>query len=295
MLILISDAFDETLPKILSQYGEVTDDKSRLKDAEVVLVRSKTKVNREYIDSAPKLGLVIRGGVGMDTIDIEYATEKGILCKNTAEASTTAVAELAFALMIAMPNHLIPANNTTKEGKWLKNDFDRTELTGKTLAILGLGRIGLALAVRARGFHMRVLGYHPDVHFTDFAEILNSFEEVVSQAHFISLHMPLKEDTRGFINKERLKLFRDGAYLINTSRGAIVNENDIVDALKSGKLGGYATDVFEPEPPNTNSPLFRAPNVICTPHIGASSKENMLRIGSMIERTIAEYKKGHLH
>ncbi len=293
MLILISDAFDETLPNLLAQYGEITEDKSRLKDADIVLVRSKTKVNRDYIDSAPKLKLVIRGGVGMDTIDTEYAAEKGIICKNTAEASTTAVAELAFALMIAMPNHLIPANNTTKEGKWLKNDFERMELTGKTLAILGLGRIGLALAVRARGFHMHVIGYHPDVHFTDFAEIRNTLKEAVADAHFVSLHMPLKEATRGMINKETLKLFKDGAYIINTSRGAIVVEQDIADALKSGKLGGYATDVFDPEPPGT-SPLFTAPNVICTPHIGASSKENMLRIGSMIERTIADYTKGHL-
>jgi D-3-phosphoglycerate dehydrogenase len=196
--------------------------------------------------------------------------------------------------MIAMPNHIVPANNTTKEGKWLKNDFERSELNGKTLAILGLGRIGLALAVRARGFHMNVVGYHPDVHFTDFAEIRNSLEETLAEAHFVSLHMPLKEETRGMINKDTLKLFHDGAYLINTSRGAIVVEQDIADALKSGKLGGYAADVFEPEPPG-DSPLFHAPNTICTPHLGASSKENMLRIGSMIERTIAEYTKGHLH
>lgn len=290
MLILISDAFDETLPGILRQYGEVTDDKNRLAEADVVLVRSKTKVTKEYIDAAPKLKLIIRGGVGMDTIDIGYADEKGITCRNTAEASTTAVAELAFALMIAMPNHLIPANNTTKEGKWLKNDFERSELNGKTLAILGLGRIGLALAVRARGFHMRVLGYHPDVHFTDFAEIRNTLEEAVGEADFVSLHMPLNDATRGIVNKKNLKLFKDGAYLINTSRGAIVNELDIAEALESGKLAGYATDVFDPEPPKS-SPLFTAKNVICTPHIGASSKENMLRIGIVIEKTIAEYVK----
>ncbi len=290
MLILISDAFDESLPSMLARYGEVTDDKGRLADTEIVLIRSKTKVTREYIDSAPNLKMVIRGGVGLDNVDLVYAKEKGIIVWNTADASTTAVAELAFALMIALPNHLTRADSTMREGKWLKKELKRTELHSKTLGILGLGRIGLALAQRARAFHMRVLGWHPDVYFTDLAEICETIEEVLPQSDFVSLHMPLLPDTKGLINKETLKLFKDGAYLINTGRGKCVVEEDVVEALKSGKLSGFATDVWYSDPP-VDSPLLDAPNTIFAPHIGASSKENMKRIGIIIDRLISDYAK----
>ncbi len=290
MLILISDAFDESLPSVLARYGEVTDDKGRLAGAEIVLIRSKTKVTKEYIDSAPKLKMVIRGGVGLDNVDRVYAKEKGIIVWNTADASTTAVAELAFALMIALPNHLTRADSTMREGKWLKKELKRTELHGKTLGILGLGRIGLALAQRAGAFHMRVLGWHPDVYFTDLAEICDTMEEVLPQSDFVSLHMPLLPDTKGLINKETLKLFKDGAYLINTGRGKCVVEEDVAEALKSGKLSGFATDVWYSDPP-VNSPLLDAPNTLFAPHIGASSKENMKRIGIIIDRLISDYAK----
>ncbi len=288
MLILISDAFDPSLPEILSKHGEVTDDKARLAEAEIVLVRSKTKVTREYIDSAPNLKMVIRGGVGLDNIDQEYAREKGIIVHNTAEASTTAVAELAFALMISLANEIPRADRSMREGKWLKKELKRVELAGKTLGILGLGRIGLSLAVRARAFQMRVLGWHPDVNFTDFAEIRPTMKEVLNESDFVSLHMPLVENTKGIINKKTLSEFKDGAYLINTGRGKVCVEEDIAEALKSGKLAGFATDVWYSDPPK-DSPLFDAPNTIFTPHIGASTKENMLRIGTMIERLIKEY------
>ncbi len=290
MLILISDAFDESLPSMLAKYGEVTDDKGRLADAEIVLIRSKTKVTKEYIDSAPKLKMVIRGGVGLDNVDLVYAKEKGIIVWNTADASTTAVAELAFALMIALPNHLTRADSTMREGQWLKKELKRTELHSKTLGILGLGRIGLALAERAGAFHMRVLGWHPDVYFTDLAEICETIEEVLPQSDFVSLHMPLLPDTKGLINKDTLKLFKDGAYLINTGRGKCVVEEDVAEALKSGKLSGFATDVWYSDPP-VNSPLLDAPNTLFAPHIGASSKENMKRIGIIIDRLISDYAK----
>jgi D-3-phosphoglycerate dehydrogenase len=288
MLILISDAFDESLPGVLSKYGEVTDDKNRLNEAEIVLVRSKTKCTKEYIDSAPRLKMIIRGGVGLDNVDQEHAGRKGIIVRNTADASTTAVAEHAFALMIALPNHITRADQSMRQGQWLKKELKRTELNGKTLGILGLGRIGLALAVRARGFQMRVLGWHPDVNFTDFAEIRTSMDEVLAESDFISMHMPLLDSTKGVINKQTLAKFKDGAYLINTARGKLVVEEDIVEALRSGKLGGYATDVFYSDPPG-QSPLFNAPNTIFTPHIGASTKENMLRIGVVIDRLIGAY------
>ncbi len=288
MLILISDAFDAELPKKLARYGDVTDDKSRMGEAEIVIVRSKTKVNREYIDLAKKMKLVIRGGVGLDNIDRIYAQEKGIMVRNTADASTTAVAELAFAMMISLACNVARADSSMREGKWLKKELERTELHGKTLGILGLGRIGLALAYRAQAFRMRVLGWHPDVYFTDWAEICDSVEDVLRQSDYVSLHMPLLPDTRGMINKETLKQFKDGAYLVNTARGQICVEEDVAEALKSGKLAGFATDVWYSDPPE-KSPLFDAPNTLFLPHIGASTKENMTRIGIIVERLIADY------
>jgi D-3-phosphoglycerate dehydrogenase len=289
MLILISDAFDATLPKVLEKYGEVTDDHNRLPEAEVVLVRSKTKVTKDYIDMARNLKMVIRGGVGLDNIDRIYAQDKGIIVRNTADASTTAVAEHAFALMIALTCHINSGDQSMREGKWLKKELTRTELHGKTLGILGLGRIGLALAVRARAFQMKVLGWHPDVYFTDWAEILDTMEEVLEQSDYISIHMPLLPDTKGVINKETLKRFKDGAYLINTARAGIVVEEDIVEALKSGKLAGFATDVWPSDPPKERTALFDAPNTVFSPHLGASTRENMLRIGMIIDRLIGDY------
>jgi D-3-phosphoglycerate dehydrogenase len=281
MLILISDAFGPDLPGQLARFGEVTDDKDRLAEAEV-------ECTQEYIDSAPSLGLIIRGGVGMDNIDIPYAESKGIRVHNTPDASTTAVAELAFALMIALPNHVTTGDASMREGKWIKKQLKRSELHGKTLGILGLGRIGLALAQRARAFQMKVLGWHPDVYFTDWAEICPSMENVLNRSDYVSLHMPLVPATKGLINKDTLAQFKDGAFLVNTGRGKCVVEEDVVEALKSGKLAGFATDVWYSDPPES-SPLMDAPNTVFTPHIGASSKENMGRIATIIERVIEDY------
>lgn len=292
MLILISDQFNETLPKILSKHGEITTDNNRLSEVDIILVRSKTKVTKEYIDSAPNLKMIIRGGVGLDTIDVEYAKEKAIVVHNTGEASTIAVAELAFALMMALPNNICKSDASMRKGEWLKKELTRTELNGKTLGILGMGKIGTALALRARAFRMRILAWHPDVHFSDFAEIKYSLEEILPESDYISLHMPLVNSTRQLINKKSLAYCKDGAFIINTGRAQCVVEADIAEALKSGKLGGYATDVWYSDPPE-NSPLFDAPNCIFTPHIGASTKENMIRIGIVIERTIANFIKGY--
>jgi len=289
MLILISDAFDPSLPKILSRYGEVTDDKSRVGEAEIILIRSKTKVNAEYLASAHNLKFVIRGGVGLDNVDLPCAAEKGIIVRNTADASTTAVAELAFGLMISLANNVVTATVATRENRWLKKEVKRVELFGKTLGILGLGRIGIALATRARAFNMRVLGWHPDVNFTDFAEIHPHMSEVLQESDFVSLHMPLLDETRGLINKNTLQHFKDGAFLINTARGKLINENDVVEALKSGKLRGYGSDVYTSDPPPPDSPILSAPNTILTPHVGAETKENLLRIGIVVERLIGEY------
>ena len=195
--------------------------------------------------------------------------------------------------MIAMPNHIVKADVSMHNGEWLKKDLKRTELMGKTLGILGMGRIGTALAVRANAFGMRVICWHPDVFFSDFAEIYPEMDDVLKESDYISMHMPLVESTKGIINKDKLSLCKDGAYFINTGRGKCVIEEDIIAALESGKLTGYATDVWYSDPPE-NSPLTKHPKTLLAPHIGASSKENLLRIGTIIDILIGNYVKGNL-
>ncbi len=287
MVILLADAFAPDLPGRLATFGEVTSDMSRLGDAEVLIVRSKTKVDKAMIDAAPKCRYIIRGGVGVDTIDVEYAKSKGIAVDNTPEASSLAVAELAFALMIAMPNHLVRADNSMKEGKWLKKELERTELNGKTLGLIGIGRIGHELALRAKAFGMSVIAYDKYVTSSDVASLV-SLDEVYAKSDYISLHTPLTDETRGMINAASIAKMKKGVYLINTCRGQVVVEQDIADALNSGKMASYATDVYNKEPPE-GSPLLKAPNVLMTPHLGASTEENLLRLGDSIVARLKKY------
>ena len=292
MLFLICDAFDPSLPKRLARFGEVTEDVSRLAEADVALVRSKTKCTAEWIAQAPKLRLIIRGGVGIDNIDSKAAKERGIEVRNTPNASAVAVAELAFALMIAVPNRLIEAHNALKlEGRFLKKEIKRTELMGKTLGLLGIGRIAQELGKRARAFGMRVLAYDPYVKTSDAAILVPTVKELLQQADYLSLHTPLTDETRGMINKDSIANMKNGVVIVNTGRGKCVVEEDLAEALKSGKVGAYATDVWFSDPPDPSSPLLAAPNVIMTPHIGASSKENLLRIGDEVVELLEKWTK----
>jgi D-3-phosphoglycerate dehydrogenase len=289
MLILISDAFAPNLPDKLKQFGEVTDDKERLKDAEIVLVRSKTKCTKEYIDSAPNLKMIIRGGVGLDNIDLAYSKEKGVIVHNTASASAIAVAELAFALMLAVPNNIVAGCTSMRECKWLKKELKRTELYGKTLGLIGIGNIGTEVAKRAKAFGMKVISYRKSGKPSEHADVKPTLEEMLKEADYVSLHTPLTEGTQSMINKDTIAMMKDGAVLVNTGRGKCVVEQDVADALNSGKLRGYAVDVWYSDPPDDSSPILSAPNVVMTPHIGASSKENLFRIGDVIEEKIKEY------
>jgi D-3-phosphoglycerate dehydrogenase len=292
MLILICDAFDQSLPKRLERFGEVTDDVGRLKDATVALVRSKTKCTAEWIAGAPKLKLIVRGGVGIDNIDAKAAKERGIEVRNTPNASSVAVAELAFALMIAVPNRLIEAHNALRlEGKFLKKEIKRTELMGKTLGLVGLGRIAQELARRAVAFGMRALAFDPYVKHSDVAIMVPTLRDLLRESDYLSLHTPLTDETRGMINREAIAGMKDGAVIINTGRGKCVVEEDVAEALRSGKLGAYATDVFYSDPPDPASPLLSAPNAILTPHIGASSKENLVRIGNEVVELLEKWTK----
>ncbi len=288
MIILISDAFDSGLPGKIEKFGEVTDNNTRLPEAEVVLIRSKTKVTREYIDSAPNLKLVIRGGVGLDNVDLDYAKVRGIIVHNTAMASAIAVAELAFTLMISITNHVTWADRTMHAGQWLKKEMKRTELYKKTLGIIGLGRIGTELAKRAKAFEMEVVAYDPFVESSAFADMKTNMQSVLNISDYVSLHLPLTPETKGIINKDLLNEFKDGAYLINTGRGKTIVEEDVAEALENGKLKAFGNDVWYSDPPE-NSVVLGAPNVTALPHLGASTKENLLRIGDIIEELIEEY------
>lgn len=288
MKILISDAFDPSLPGQLRRFGEVTDDGAQLASAEVVLIRSKTKATREFIDSAPKLKMIIRGGVGLDNVDQEYAKQKGIAVFNTPEASSVAVAELAFAHLLAIPNRLIEGHCTMKEGKWAKKELKRRELFGKTLGLIGIGRIGAEVAKRARAFGMEVIAFDKYVKDSPVARLV-SLDELLANSDFISLHTPLTDETRGMINAAVIGRMKDGVILVNTARGKLVDEPAIAAALQSGKIRAYGTDVWESDPPPQTSPLLHAPNVFMTPHIGASSQENLLRIGERIVAILGEH------
>ena len=288
MKILISDAFDPSLPGKLAAFGEVTDDKDKVAEVDVVLVRSKTKCDRAYIDRAKKLRLIIRGGVGLDNIDVDYARSKGIQVFNTAEASAVAVAELAFALMIAVPSRLVDGHVSMTQRHWLKKELKRTELMGKTLGLIGAGNIGTELARRALAFGMRVIAYDPLLKGHELVELVR-LEELFGQADYLSLHVPLTDETRGMINRETIATMKDGVVIVNTARGKCVAEADVAEALKSGKLRAYATDVFYSDPPDPACPLYDAPNVVMTPHIGASSTENLLRIGDVVVHILEDF------
>ncbi len=292
MLILISDAFGPDLPDKLRKFGEVTDDASRLPEADVVLVRSKTKCTKEYIDGAPKLKLIIRGGVGTDNIDKAHAASKGIKVHNTPKASGIAVAELAFALMIAAPNRLIEAHNSMSEGKWLKKELKRTELFGKSLCLVGVGNIATEMALRAKAFGMTLTAYRKSNKPYEHATVKSNLADAVAGADYVSLHLPLTDDTRNLINSQVINAMKPGVIVVNTGRGATVDANAMVEALKSGKVAAYATDVWPSDPPPADYPLLKAPNVIMAPHIGASSKENLGRIGLEVVDIISEYAKG---
>jgi len=291
--ILISDAFDPGLPEKIAKFGEVTDDKSQLPECDIVLIRSKTKCTQEYQDSAPKLKLIIRGGVGLDNVDREYAKTKGIKVYNTASASAIAVAELAFALMISMPCNIVKGHESMQKGEWIKKQLKRTELYGKTIGIFGVGNIGTEVARRAKAFGMTVLGYDPFVEKHDLIEMHKDMDELLAKCDYISLNTPLTDDTKGMFNTDTIAKMKDGVYIVNTGRGKVVVEDDIAAALKSGKIAGYGNDVWYSDPP-VDTVLATAPNTTLTPHLGASTKENLLRIGDVIEDLIGKFVDGKL-
>lgn len=283
MLILISDAFDASLPEKLAAFGEVTDDKGRLPEADVVLVRAKTKCDAQYIDKAANLKLIIRGGVGIDNIDKAYAESKGIIVANTPKASAIAVAELAMALMLSVPSNLIYYHNGMMGRQWLKKERKRTELNGKTLGIIGIGNVGTEVAKRAQAFGMKVVAFSRRVKSNPYAEILESREAVVADADYILVSTPLTDETRGMVDAALIAKMTRKPVLINTGRALVCDADAVKAALDDGRLSWFCSDVFPTDPVDwDNYPILKSDHVTLTPHVGANSKENLLRIGDEI-------------
>ena len=265
----------------------------KLEDKEIIIVRSATKVKGKLLDALKNAKLIIRGGVGLDNIDLEGAKAKGIKVVNTPEASSISVAELAISFMFALSRHIVRGTVGLREGKWEKKQLKGTELFGKTLGIIGMGRIGREVAKRAKCLGMNVIATR---HVRQIPEELAktvSYDELYKEADFISIHIPLTEETRHMISKEAFEKMKDGVVIINCSRGGVVDEKALLEALKNGKVKGAALDVFEVEPPVDNE-LLKLDNVIGTPHIGASTKEAQARIGVAIVEKIKGFLEGNI-
>ena len=230
-------------------------------------------ISRKVIENAPDLKVISRYGVGVDRVDLKAAKEKGIVVCNTPAVNANAVADLAFALLLSIARRVPVLNQQIRAGEWPRSTG--FELYGKTIGLLGLGAIGRAVAKRASGFSMKIMAHDPFINL-QYAEengiIAANFDEVIKQADFISLHLPLVEDTRNIISKGAMEAMKKGVVIINTSRGGLIDENAAYDLLKSGHLGGLGLDAFEKEPPDA-SPLFELDNVIVTPHTGAHTAE----------------------
>lgn len=262
-----------------------------LADADALIVRSAVKVTAALLESAPQLKVIGRAGVGVDNVDIEAATRKGIVVMNTPGGSAASVAELALGMMIALARHLSRADATTRAGQWEKKSLQGSELLGKTLGIVGLGRIGIEVARRARGCEMELVAHDPFVSPMAAREAgarLVDLDELLALSDYISLHLTLTSKTRNLLNDAAFARMKNGARLINCARGELIDESALYSALKSGKLAGAALDVFQKEPPG-QSELFSLPNVLATPHIAASTHEAQERVGTRIAEQVLDY------
>jgi len=268
---------------------------AHLSDADIVVVRSATKVKGPVLEALKNCKLIIRGGVGLDNIDVAGTKAKGIKVENTPEASSASVAELALGFMFALARHIVRGTVGIKNGLWEKKELEGWELAGKTLGIIGYGRIGQELAKRAKALGMHVIAYRRHEFKDEYAERV-SLDELYARSDFISIHVPLTDETKHMINSEAFSKMKDGVFIINVARGGVVDEKALLEALKSGKVRGAALDVFEVEPPQDpqHDELIQHPNVICTPHIGASTFEGQARVGMAVVQKIKDFLEGKI-
>ncbi|MGA2747820.1 MAG: phosphoglycerate dehydrogenase [Verrucomicrobiota bacterium] len=264
-----------------------------VKEVHAMVVRSETKVTKNVMDAAPLLRAVGRAGVGVDNVDVEAATQRGIVVMNTPGGNTISTAELTFSMLMALARKIPQAHISMKEGKWNRKDFQGTELYNKTLGILGMGRIGGEVAKRALVFGMKVLAYDPYLSHARAkalqVELMEQVDDVYAGADFITVHMPMTDETRGMLNAAAFAKMKKGVRILNCARGGIVNEADLYAAIQSGQVGGAALDVYETEPPPADFPLRALPQVVMTPHLGASTQEAQENVGIEVAEAISEY------
>ena len=263
-----------------------------VKDVSAMAVRSETKVTKAILEAAPKMRIVGRAGVGVDNIDIEAATQNGVIVMNTPGGNTTATCELTFSMMMALARNIPQAHGSMVVGEWNRKAFKGVELYGKTLGVLGMGRIGGEVARRAVAFGMRVMAYDPYITPSRAKALqveLASLEDIYAAADFITVHMPMTDETRGMLNKDTFATMKPSVRLLNCARGGIINEADLCEALKDGKIAGAALDVYESEPLAKDSPLRDCPNLILTPHLGASTVEAQDNVGLEVAQGISDY------
>ncbi|EIF6169087.1 D-2-hydroxyacid dehydrogenase [Clostridium perfringens] len=294
--ILLNDGLDKKAISNLEMLGcyvdtnhyDIEDLKEKIKKVDCIVIRSATKIRRELIDEAIKGGnlkLIIRGGVGLDNIDVQYAEQNGIKVRNTPNASSSSVAEIILAHMFSLARFLNQSNITMKAGLWKKKDYVGVELEGKTLGIIGMGRIGSELAKKCTALGMKIIYFD----LMDIKNIDNNyrkveFDELLRESDFISINI---SGTKSIIGSEELKKVKKGVFIINTSRGKALDEEAIITSLNDGTLGGVGLDVFLEEP-SKNLELINHPKVSLTPHIGASTKEAQMKIGEEVIEIIKE-------
>ncbi|HOV89380.1 MAG TPA: phosphoglycerate dehydrogenase [Syntrophorhabdaceae bacterium] len=303
MKILIADQLSDKALEILKSNNLVADVKTGLTgeqlkdiigDYDALIVRSATKATREIIENGKNLKVIGRAGIGVDNVDVAAATEKGIIVMNTPQGNALAAAEHSIALMFAAARKVAIADRTMKQGKWEKKALMGTEIYNKTLGVIGIGNIGSLVAEKALGLGMKVLAY--DIYVSkEFAESkgieLVDLDTLLKESDFIAIHVPLVKDTKNLINKDTIAKMKKGVIIINVARGPIVNEKDLLEALEKGHVACAALDVFEQEPPPPDNPLVLSDKTVCTPHLGASTKEAQDKVAIDIANQIVDFFK----
>lgn len=294
--ILITDGLDSNGIAILKKSADVVemtgitpeDLIKQVVDFDALIIRGRTKVTAAVFEAAKNLKVVGRAGVGVDNIDLAAATTHGVTVVNSPMATTTAVAELTMALMLSAVRQISRADSSIKAGKWLKKELEGFELSGKTLGVIGFGRIGASVAKRAAAFDMTILGYDPMVpadEITSRGGNPVTLDELLQQSDLITMHLPLTDETRGMINMDAFSKMKKGIYLICAARGGVIDEAALLEALNSGKVAGAALDVFVTEPPGLTD-LVAHPKLVCTPHVGAQTVEAQRRASNDIAEEV---------
>ncbi len=300
--VLVADKLEAPGLELLRQAGIELDERAGLKGAALqealraadgVIVRSKPDVTAADLENPGKLRVIVRAGVGVDNIDLGAATRKGILVMNTPGGNTVSTAEHTITLMMSLARHIPSAEASFRAGKWERTKFVGTQLAGKTLGVVGLGRIGREVARRAAGLDMKVVGYDPFLAPAGAAQLnletVTDLASLLPRCDFLTVHTNLTDETRDLVNARELALLPKGARVINCARGGIINELALAEALRSGHLAGAALDVFEKEPPPADHPLLKAPNVVLTPHLGASTVEAQVSVAKEAAQLLIDY------